>query len=151
MLPVEPDRVTVTIDNPTDHRLYINASTPDDTSLSFVTIVGPRAIKSMPDVIDRGPIWVLHLRTLGAAAGTIEVSRADLVNGSAVIPLTINDDLAAAGVPVDVDDPETVPTDLAARSSPTSHLSRGNRFNELDQCLRTSTSGTRTTLRVATR
>ena len=109
MLPVEPDRVTVTIDNPTDHRLYINASTPDDTSLSFVTIVGPRAIKSMPDVIDRGPIWVLHLRTLGVAAGTIEVSRADLVNGSAVIPLTINDDLAAAGVPVDVDDPETVP------------------------------------------
>lgn len=109
MLPVEPDRVTVTIDNPTDHRLYINASTPDDTSLSFVTIVGPGATASMRDVIDRGAIWVLHLRTLGAPAGTIEVSRADLVNGSAVIPLTINGDLAAAGVPADVDDPVTVP------------------------------------------
>lgn len=109
MLPVEQDRVTVTIDNPTDHRLYIKASTPDDTSLSFVTIVGPRASKSMPDVIDRGATWVLHLRTLGSHAGTIQVSRADLVNGSAVIPLTINDDLEAAGVPVDVDDPEAVP------------------------------------------
>lgn len=109
MLPVEPDRVTVTIDNPTDHRLYINASTPDDTNLSFVTIVGPRATKSMDDVIDRGAVWVLHLRTLGAAAGTIQVSRADLVNGSAVIPLTINEDLATAGVPVDWDDPETAP------------------------------------------
>ena len=109
MLPVEPDRVTVTITNPTDHRMYINASTPEDTSLSFVTIVGPRATKSMRDVIDRGAIWVLHLRTLGAPAGTIEVSTADLVNGSVVIPMTINDDLAAAGVPVDVEDPETAP------------------------------------------
>ncbi|WP_040494073.1 hypothetical protein [Ilumatobacter nonamiensis] len=109
MLPAEPDRVTVTIDNPSDHRLYINASTPDDASLSFVTIVGPRATKSMPDVIDRGSTWVLHLRTAGAPAGTVEVSRADLVNGSAVIPSTIDDDLAAAGVPADVNDPEDVP------------------------------------------
>ena len=109
MLPHESDRVTVTIDNPTDHRLYINASTPQDTTLSFVTIVGPRAAKSMPDVIDRGPTWVLHLQTLGATAGTIEVSRRDLVNGSVVIPLSINDELAAADVPVDVEDPDAAP------------------------------------------
>ena len=108
-LPHEPDRVTVSIENPTDHLLYIKASTPHDDTTSLVTIVGPRSTKVMPDVIDRGPSWVLHLRTLGAPAGTIEVSRTDLVNGSVVIPIAINDQLAAAGVPADIDGPATLP------------------------------------------
>jgi hypothetical protein len=109
MLPHDPDRVSVTIDNPTDHLLYINATTPEDPTLSFVTIIGPRAVTSMPDVVDRGATWVLQLRTSGAPAGTIEVSRADLVNGSVRIPLSVNDELAAAGVPVDVEDPDAAP------------------------------------------
>ena len=50
-----------------------------------------------------------HLRTLGAPAGNIEVSRADLVKGSVVIPLSINDQLAAAGVPSDVEVPVSDP------------------------------------------
>lgn len=108
-LPYEPDRVTATVNNPTDHRLYINASTPHDASLSFVTVVEPLSTKSMPDVVDRGPRWVLHLRTPGASAGNIEVSRADLVKGSVVIPLSINDQLAASGVPSDVEVPVSDP------------------------------------------
>ena len=75
-LPHEPDRFTVIVRNPTDHVLYIKASTPHDDSTSLVTIVGPRSTKVMPGVIDRGPSWVLHLRTLGAPAATMEVSRA---------------------------------------------------------------------------
>lgn len=86
LLPHEPDRVTVTIENRSDHRLDITASTPDDPGLSFVTIVGPRTTKAVPYVVDRGPTWVLHLRIPGTRAATIEASRADLASGSLVIP-----------------------------------------------------------------
>ena len=109
LLPHEPDRVAVTIDNPSDHQLYISASSPEDPTLSFVATVGPRTTTSTSDIIDRGSIWMLHLRTLGASAGSIEVSRADLVSGDVTIPLSINDDLAAAGVPVDVEGPGATP------------------------------------------
>ena len=103
IVPFEPDRLTVTIDNPTDHTLYISASTPDDPTSTFVMTAAPRSTTSMPDVIDRGDSWVLRLRTLGAAAGQLDVSRSDLEGGSVVIPLSINQELAAAGVPTDVE------------------------------------------------
>lgn len=88
-LPYEPDRVTVIVDNATEHRLYITASAPDDESLSFVTIVGPRSTKTMPDVVDRGPRWILHVETAGGQGGSIDVTRAGLVNGTFVIPAAI--------------------------------------------------------------
>jgi hypothetical protein len=105
-LPWEPDRISVTITNPTDHRLYIHASTPDDGSLSAVTVVSPRSAVTANDVLDRGPRWVLHLRTLGSPAGTIEAARTELMDGSFTVPISINDDLAAIGVPVDLPDPD---------------------------------------------
>ncbi len=104
IVPFEADRLTVTIENPTDHTLYISASTPDDPSSTFVMTAAPRSTTSMPGVLDRGASWVLHLRTLGAAAGRLDVSRSDLEGGSVVIPLSINEALAAAGVPIDVRD-----------------------------------------------
>ena len=88
-LPFEPDRVTVIVDNPTGHELTITATAPDDGSVSFVTIVGPRTTKSVPDVVDRGPRWILHVRIPGGPAGSLDVARADLVNGTLVIPATI--------------------------------------------------------------
>jgi hypothetical protein len=96
--------VSVTIENPTDHRLYIKATTPDDASSSYVTIVPPRTTKTTHDVVDRGERWVLNLRTLGASAGTVDAERGELVDGSFTIPLSVNALLAADGVPVDVDD-----------------------------------------------
>ncbi len=103
LVPFEPDRLTATIDNPTDHTLYISASTPDDPTSTFVMTAAPRSTTSMPDVIDRGDSWVLRLRTVGAPAGQLDVSRSDLEGGSVVIPLSINEELAAAGVPTDVE------------------------------------------------
>ena len=101
-LPHEPDRVEVTITNPTDHRLYINSSTADDGSISYVTVVEPRSTSTSHPAIDRGDNWVLHLRTLGTPAGTMTVTRSELIDGSFTIPISINDDLAAAGVPDDL-------------------------------------------------
>lgn len=103
-LPREPDRVEVTITNPTDHRLYINSSTPEDGSITYVTVVEPRSTTISHPAIDRGDEWVLHLRTLGTPAGTIAVTRSELVDGSFTIPVSINDDLAAAGVANDLRD-----------------------------------------------
>ena len=105
LLPWEPDRVTVTITNPTDHVLYINTSTPSDDSLSQVLVVGARSTATADDVIDRGSQWVLHVRTLGTAAGTLETSRSELVDSSFTIPMWINEELAAAGVAPNVTDP----------------------------------------------
>lgn len=106
LLPWEPDRVAVTITNPTDHLLYITTSTPSDDSSSQVLVVGPRSTATADDVIDRGSQWVLDVRTLSSSAGTVETSRSELVDGSFTIPMWINDDLAAAGVRPDVTDPE---------------------------------------------
>jgi len=101
-LPPEPERVRVTIENPTDHRLYINSSTPDDGSVHYVAVIDPRSTATSDPVVDRGESWVLHLRTLGAPAGTVTVSRDDLVGGAFAIPKWVNDDLAAAGVHPDL-------------------------------------------------
>lgn len=101
-LPHEPERVEVTITNPTDHRLYINSSTPDDGSISYVTVVEPRTTTTSHPAIDRGDSWVLHLRTLGTPAATLTATRSELLDGSFTIPISINDDLAAAGVHPDV-------------------------------------------------
>lgn len=101
-LPPEPDRVRVTIENPTDHRLYINSSSPDDGSINYVAVIDPRSTATSDPVVDRGISWVLHLRTLGAPAGTVTVSRDDLIDGSFAVPMWVNDDLAAAGVPPDL-------------------------------------------------
>lgn len=108
LLPHEPSRVRVTIDNPTDHRLYIRASTPDDGSLSQVAVIEPRSSSTSHPVLDRGDPWVLHVRTLGSPAATMQVPRAELVDGSFTMPISINATLAAAGVPTDlspVDEP----------------------------------------------
>jgi hypothetical protein len=105
-LPWEPDRVSVTVTNPTDHLIYVTTSTPSDGSLTQVIAVAPRSTTTAHDVIDRGSQWVLHLRTRGASAGTLETSRPELLGGSFTIPLWINDELAAAGVLPDVTDPE---------------------------------------------
>ncbi len=107
VLPVGPDRVSVTIINPTDHRLYITSSTPTDDTRSSVLVVSPRSTATAHDVIDRGPRWVLHLRTLGASAGTIEATRTELSGGSFAVPESINDDLARAGIPTDTTDLES--------------------------------------------
>lgn len=103
-LPHEPDRVTVTIDNPLDHRLYVDASAPDDPGRTFVMIIEPRSTRSMPHVIDRGDEWVLHLRTRGAPAGTLTVSGADVAAGPITIPASVGDALVDAGVPDDLGD-----------------------------------------------
>ena len=104
LAPWEPDRVSVTIDNPTDHRLYIHPTTPTDDNQSFVLIVSPHSTATARHVIDRGEQWVLHLRTPGSSAGTITASRDELTDGSFAVPMTINEHLTLAGVPADTDD-----------------------------------------------
>jgi RNA polymerase-binding transcription factor DksA len=95
--------------------------------------VGPADLRLrpelVPEVIDRGPSWVLHLRTLGAPAGTIEVSRTDLVNGSLFIPISINDQLAAAGVPTEADS-------LMSAANSSRADARGHRSDERTSRLR---------------
>jgi hypothetical protein len=106
VLPWEPERVSVTVANPTDHLIYVTTSTPTNASLTQVIAVPPRSATTADDVIDRGSQWVLHFRTRGASAGTLETSRSELLGGSFTIPTWINDELAARGVPPDVTDSE---------------------------------------------
>lgn len=108
-LPSGPDRIRPVVSNPTDHRLYIRASTPDEASTTLLAIVEPRSTWLGHPAIDRGPAWVLHVRTLGASAGTVDATRTELLDGSFTVPISVNDDLAAAGVPADVPDSATPP------------------------------------------
>ena len=86
LLPYEPDRVTVVIENPTDQVLYLHASTPDGRSRTMVGIISPQST-IVRDVIDRGPDWVLHVETAGVSSGLVDVSRSELVGGSFAIPI----------------------------------------------------------------
>ena len=106
-LPRGPDRVDVTIDNPTDYRLYIEASSPGDTASTHVVVVGPQTIVTTRDVIDRGAEWVLDIRSSGSAAGTLHVDREALVDGTFVVPSWVGDDLHDADVPSEVESPAT--------------------------------------------
>ncbi|MGB0112584.1 MAG: hypothetical protein WBP59_05145 [Ilumatobacteraceae bacterium] len=103
LLPLGPDRVDVTIQNPTDYLLYVSASTPVDDTLTPVAIVSPRTTLDVSDVIDRGDAWVLHVRSPGSDAGVLTVERASLLGGDYTIPTIIGDELAAAGVVSDVE------------------------------------------------
>lgn len=102
LVPHEPDRVSVTIDNQTDHRMYISATTPVDPTASKVAIVSPRTLARTDGVLDRGEEWVLELRTLGSPAATMTVTRAELVDETFTIPPSVGERLAAAGVEPDV-------------------------------------------------
>jgi hypothetical protein len=106
LLPWEPDRVSVTVTNPTDHLISVTTATPSDSSLTQVITVAPRSTTTAHDVIDRGSLWVLHLRARGASAGMLEISRSELLGGSFTIPTWINDEHAETGVLPDVTDPE---------------------------------------------
>ena len=86
LLPYEPDRVTVVIENPTDQVLYLHASTPDGRSRTMVGIISPQST-IVRDVIDRGPDWVLHVETAGVSSGLVDVSRSELVGGSFAISI----------------------------------------------------------------
>lgn len=103
LLPHEPDRVDLTMQNPTDYLLYISASTPDDTTMTPVAIISPRTAVEVTDVIDRGADWVLHVRAPGVDAGVLAVARTDLLDGTYTIPAAIGDQLVADGVVTDVE------------------------------------------------
>ena len=105
IVPSEPDRVTITIDNPTDYRLYINAHTPEDDSSTFVTIINPHATHTARGVVDLGPTWILELRTLGSAAGNLTVSHRDLTKATYTIPAEIDRQLKARRIPTNTPAP----------------------------------------------
>lgn len=86
LLPYEPDRVTVVIENPTDRLLYLHASSPDEGTRTMVGIVSPQST-IVREVIDRGPDWVLHVETAGVSSGLLDVARSELVGGGFAIPI----------------------------------------------------------------
>ncbi|MGA9276905.1 hypothetical protein [Ilumatobacter sp.] len=96
-LPFEANRVEITIHNPTDHRLYISATTPEDSTETPVAVVEAQATRTA-DVIDRGPDWTLHVRSTSTYSGTATATRTELTSGVYTIPTRIGDDFTAAGV-----------------------------------------------------
>jgi len=96
LLPWEPERVTVVIENPTDELRYLHASTRDDGTRTMVGIASPGST-IVRDVIDRGPEWILHVETAGVSSGLVEVSRTELVAGSFAIPVGFDGGLQPEG------------------------------------------------------
>ena len=103
LLPHEPDRLDVTMENPSDYLLYVSASSPADDTLTPVAIISPRTSVEITGVLDRGADWVLHISAAGRDAGSVAVDRADLVDGAYAIPSAIGDRLADEGVVSDIE------------------------------------------------
>jgi len=70
----------VTIVNPTPFGLEILASTPNDATLTLVTLIAPGDTVDAVEFIDRGQTWVLHIQGDGYDALPVEVDRADFID-----------------------------------------------------------------------
>jgi|SRR3954451_7072042 hypothetical protein len=91
----------ITIDNPSDYAVTIEATGADGTGWMSVAIVDPHSTYLAREVIDQGSVWSLRFTSQGVEFSDHQVTRSDLAaeGWHYTIPSEIGDQLAEAGVP----------------------------------------------------
>ena len=98
----EPDKApAITIDNPSDYAVTIEATGPDGKGWMTIGIIDPGSTKLAREVIDQGSVWSLRFTSQGRDFDGFEVSRSQLAADGwhYTVPTQIGDQLAEAGVP----------------------------------------------------
>lgn len=97
--PMRIDQVTVT--NPTDYELIVQARGAPDQAWMPVVVLGPGASVPVAEVIDQGGTWTFRLAGQGADAGTFDVSRDQLRDAGwrFDIPASVGEQLRERGIP----------------------------------------------------
>jgi len=98
----EPHKApAITIDNPSDYAVTIEATGADGTGWTAVAIVDPHSTRVAREVIDQGPVWSLRFSSQGVEFTDHEMTRRDLAAADwhYSIPAEIGDQLAESGVP----------------------------------------------------
>ncbi len=96
----EPARVEqLTVTNPTEYELTIQARSGPDRAWMPVAVVSPGTSVMALDVIDQGETWSFRLTGQGRDAGTLDVSGAQLRDGGwrLAVPTAIGDRLRDDG------------------------------------------------------
>jgi hypothetical protein len=91
----------LSIDNPNDYAVTVEASGPGPDGWVTVAIVGPRSSYVAREVIDQGSTWSLRFTSQGRGFDGYEVDRHDLAAAGWTydVPTDVGGQLAEAGVP----------------------------------------------------
>jgi hypothetical protein len=95
LVPGEPGRVDLAIDNPTDHDISVAARGGDDDGWQPIATLEASSARSIEDVYDHGGRWVFRLSGRGRGVLDLTVSRADLeaAGWSLEVPVRLNQQL----------------------------------------------------------
>jgi hypothetical protein len=98
----EPHKApAISIDNPSDYAVTIEATGPDGKGWMTIGIVDPGSTTVAREVIDQGSVWSLRFTSQGRDFDGFEVTRSQLASDGwqYTVPTQIGDQLAEAGVP----------------------------------------------------
>ena len=93
-----PDRVDLTIENPTAYHLSVDVRGAEDGSVLGVGTVSAESTGEFPRVIDQGEMWWFEFSYGGVVAAEVTVSRSALEAGSVVVPDSAGEVLRQAGL-----------------------------------------------------
>jgi hypothetical protein len=99
LLPHLPRTVDVTVSNPTEFDLTVEATGAHHDGWMPVGIVDARATIPIADVVDQGHTWILRFTGQGIDAGEVRFHRSDLEHASwhIRIPTSVGDRIREQG------------------------------------------------------
>ena len=95
-----PTFVDLTIVNPTAYDVYVDARSSGDPALVGLGRVRHGREAGFDGVLDQGDVWVFEFDYGGVDAGSLEVTREDLVDSDwrVEVPTAVATELEAAGI-----------------------------------------------------
>jgi hypothetical protein len=95
-----PDRLGLTLDNPTEYDVTVAARSADETAVVAIGTVARRSRQRIDGVLDQGDRWVFEFSSGGADGGELAVSRVELeaAGWRLQIPSGVADRLRATGL-----------------------------------------------------
>lgn len=93
-----PDRVDLTIENPTAYPLSVEVRGAEDGSVLLVGTVSSERTDEFAGVIDQGEMWWFTFSYGGVVAAEVTVSQSALETGPVVVPDSAGEVLAQADV-----------------------------------------------------
>jgi len=98
----EPSRIDqLTVSNPTDYELTVQARGGPDQAWTPILVLGPGRTEPALDVIDQGSTWTFRFSGQGRDAGSFDVTRDQLREAGwrLEIPTALGDGLRERGAP----------------------------------------------------
>ena len=94
----EPDRLDVTVDNPTPFPVSVEVRSSDGTERVTLGIASPRATRTFTRVVDHGDDWTFTFSYAGVHSEPVAVPRAAVADGAITVPDDVADRFRDAGL-----------------------------------------------------